>query len=844
MQNKLFLVAFLLLLVLPNATAQNKQDKIPLTDLFVLLQERYQHRFNYVQDVVLDVSVALPNLNTSLEEILQLLEKETGLQFEILSGNIVSVRKIRSLLFCGYLKNKDNLQAVSGATIQVEKISAITNSAGYFELEMPPRNSMVRIRHVGFKTLSRNLTNFNTKRCSEVYLIPQVQALSEVVLSSYLAKGISKVNDGSFEIDFEQFTTLPGLIDADVLQSVQAFPGIQSVNETVSNINIRGGTHDQNLIEWDRIKMYQSGHFFGLISMFHPQITQKVSLYKNGTTASATDGVSGTISMETDKMIATKFKGTVGVNLTDVNAFVDLPTGSNSSIQIAGRSSYNGLVETPTYTNYFERISQDTEIENTPGRSVNDALSFDFYDGSLRWLYQPNDENEIRVNFMIAGNDLVFNENASFNNEIQTRESSLQQTSIAGGIEYKRRWNDRFQSVLHLYESDYKLRGINADIQNSLRFLQENIVSETGVRLDTYYQLTDNIQWANGYQFAETKVTNLNDVDSPRFRSLIGEVLRTHAVFSEARYRSKDRFTNLSLGARANYLAKFDRVRIEPRLSFNQRFLSFFTVEVLGELKHQSISKVINFQNDFLGIERRRWQLSDNDSIPVITSKQASVGLNYSRKGWLVSTDVYYKKVDGITTQSQGFQNQYEFTKSAGSYDAIGADVLIRKQYNFSALPKGSNLNTWISYSYLSSDYTFEALPEVSFPNNFDITHSFTAGTTFSWKDLSISAGYNWRSGKPATRLVPGNEVVNGTLNFDTANSERLPEFSRLDLSAAYSLLLTKDIPMQLSISIWNVLDKQNIINNFYRVNDQDEAQEFTQRSLGLTPNVSLRVYF
>ena len=43
---------------------------------------------------------------------------------------------------------------------------------------------------------------------------------------------------------------------------------IISVDESVANINIRGGTHDQNLFLWNNIRMFQTGHFFGLISAF------------------------------------------------------------------------------------------------------------------------------------------------------------------------------------------------------------------------------------------------------------------------------------------------------------------------------------------------------------------------------------------------------------------------------------------------------------------------------------------------------------------------------------------------------------------------------------------------
>jgi hypothetical protein len=43
-------------------------------------------------------------------------------------------------------------------------------------------------------------------------------------------------------------------VDPDVLQSIQALPGVESTNESIANINVRGGTNDQNLMLWDNIK--------------------------------------------------------------------------------------------------------------------------------------------------------------------------------------------------------------------------------------------------------------------------------------------------------------------------------------------------------------------------------------------------------------------------------------------------------------------------------------------------------------------------------------------------------------------------------------------------------------
>ncbi len=147
-------------------------------------------------------------------------------------------------------------------------------------------------------------------------------------------------------------------------------PGIQSANETVSDINIRGGTNDQNMILWDGIKMYQTGHFFGLISAFNPQITNSAQVIKNGTSVDYSDGVSGTILMKTDRKLNESFSTSLGLNFINADFFTDIPTSHNSSLQIAGRKAISNLFNTPTYTSYFNRIQQDTEIQDFTDREA------------------------------------------------------------------------------------------------------------------------------------------------------------------------------------------------------------------------------------------------------------------------------------------------------------------------------------------------------------------------------------------------------------------------------------------------------------------------------------------
>ena len=658
-----------------------------------------------------------------------------------------------------------------------------------------------------------------------------LQQLPEVIVPSYIIKGISKLNTGAFKIDFSKFTMLPGLIEADVLQSIQAFPGIQSINENVSNISIRGGSHDQNLILWDGIKMYQSGHFFGLISMYNPQITEDVLLYKNGSDVSYTDGVSGTILMKTDNEINSDFKGNIGVNFIDANGFADIPISKRSSIQVALRKSISDFIQTPAYNNFFDKISEDTEVENSMNTVMNSDKEFDFYDVSFRWIYRISDKDELRINFINVANELVFNENT----EDESRQSNVNQNSIAGAVHYNKIWNSNWQTAVELYETDYKLKAVNANIADSQRFLQENIVSETSFKLKNQYQFSENISFLGGYHFVETEVTNLDDVDVPRFRSLISEVVRTHGLFSQLNYNSFDRRTVLNAGLRFNYIGKFKKQIWEPRLNFSHKFLDGFNVEVLGEMKHQNTSQVINFQNDFLGVEKRRWQLSNDKDIPVIRSQQVSVGVNYSKRGWQISTDAYYKKVKNITAQSQGFQNQFEFVQAIGDYKANGVDFILRKQVN--------NFNIWLSYAFLNSDYQFETFSENEFPSNYNIRHATTLGTTYTNRNLRISTGLNWFSGNPTTLPVAGNEIVNNNINFEPSNSSELKDYLKLDISALYHINLGLKTKADIGASVWNLFNRNNQINNFFRLNN-GQVDETLQTSLGFYPNLLMRVYF
>ncbi|NCQ58577.1 MAG: TonB-dependent receptor, partial [Flavobacteriales bacterium] len=576
------------------------------------------------------------------------------------------------------------------------------------------------------------------------------QRLEEITITNYLTKGITQLNDGTTTIKPETFGILPGLIEPDILQTIQALPGILSVDETVSNINVRGGTHDQNLFLWDGIKMYQSGHFFGLISSFNPYTTKRVNVFKNGTRAKYGDGISSVIDMQLSNKIDHEFKAGVGFNLINADAFAKIPLSKKTELQLSTRRSITDLMVTPTYDQYFKRIFQDSDLTSTKddSYSISQNEDFYFYDITAKFLYNITKSDKVRVHFLQVNNDLNYDEQSTINDTNEALNSRLSQQNLAVGITYTKNWSERLSTTSQVYVSKYNLDATNFDVLNNQRLIQENEVQDGSAKFDINYIASQNVNINGGYQFSEIGVANLEDVNNPDFRSYIKEVIRSHAIYAESSWLSNNANSHLKFGTRVNYHKKFEMFLVEPRFSFSQRFFNHFRFEILGELKSQTTSQIIDLQNDFLGIEKRRWMLSDNENIPVIKSKQISIGIHFNKNKLLISAEAYIKYVDGITTRSQGFQNQYQFVNAVGSYQIKGVDFLLNKQFN-------DLISTWFSYTYSKNDYTFKTLNNGNpFPNNADIRHAISLAGTYTYNNIKLALGLNWHSGKPNTTPV------------------------------------------------------------------------------------------
>lgn len=825
-------------------SAQDEGKAILLKNIFENISKKHNITLNYIEEEIAIFKIVPPKEELSLNEKLNYISLKTKLRFKVISDNYISVFNNKKLdkPLCGYVLDSETKAPVIYATIKLIGTGYTTTSdeKGFFQIKENAPNE-IEISHVSYEKMKINAMSLYAENCLEIFLKATVNELQTVEAPVILTKGISKKFDGTFELKPKKFGLLPGLIEPDVFMTMNQLPGIANTDETVSNISVRGGTHDQNLFLWNGIRLYQTSHFFGLISALNPNLANTIKISKNGSSPFYDESVSSVIDISTHSNLIENSSSSVGLNLINADFYTKFKLSKKSNLEISFRKSITDFLETPTYKNYSDKVFQNTTVSNLSTSENIDFSSkkdFSFYDATVQYHQKLNDTNEFYIDLITISNNLDVTQSKLENNISISKKSLLEQQTFGGSLLFKRNWNTKNKTDLSGYASYYKINSENQSIVSSQIFNQENDVLDLGLRLQNTHFLNDNFTFSNGYQLNEIGIRNIDKVSSPLFSRNIKDVLLSHSLIASLFFQSNNKKLKTTLGLRANYFEKFKKNSIEPRLQLNYAFSNSFQIEILSEQKTQNTSQVIDLQQDFLGIEKRRWVIANDSTIPIIKSSQLSIGFTFKKKNWLINVDNFYKKINGITSKSQGFQNQLEFVRINGDYTIFGTELLIQKQFK--------KFTTSVNYSFSQNDYQFDSFTPTIFPNNFEINHSLLWNAIYDFKNLKIALGTKWFTGKPTT--LPTNSssfLTTQEIEYQQPNSTNIENYFQLNFSSSYSIKMKEKTKFQIGFSIQNILNKDNITNSYYRINKNTSTiEQVNNKSLKLTPNVNLRYFF
>jgi hypothetical protein len=831
---------FIFFLVL-NLSAQNKGNAIPLKKILIEIEQQHQVNFNYTEDNVAGLQVTPPKKTLSLEQKLQYLAKKTNLAFENIGNQFINIYKKEkeAIRICGNVFSGTDKKPIENANVTLtNKTQIATDAKGYFECNKADANLLI-ISHVGFISKRILLGKSDAENCIQIVLDPEITQLEEIKANAILASGISKNTDGSFEIKPKKFGILPGLIEPDALQTMQQIPGVNSLDESVSSINVRGGTHDQNLFLWNGIRMFQTGHFFGLISVFNPNLAHTISIYKNGSSSFYGESVSSVVAISSTAENTEKNAFSAGINMINADVYAKYNVSKKSYIEISARKSITDFVETPTYREYFNKVFQNTTITDFSKSQNIDYQSdkkFGFYDATLKYAQKIGSKDQIILDLITIKDNLEVFQSATIYDMNRSEDNVLRQQNYGGNLSWKRNWNSFNTTKINVYNSSYELLANQKTTFGDQVVIQENTVNNNGVNLENNHIISPKFSLNDGYQFNEMGITNLEQVSNPDFYRKVKDVLRTHAFIVEGKFNDTLSRIYFKAGTRINYIEKFKKFIVEPRMQLSYGINKNLNLELLGELKSQNSQQIIDLQKDYFGIEKRRWITSNDSTIPIQRSRQISLNLFYKKNDWLLDIESFYKKVKGITTSSQGFQNQLEFVKTTGNYEVWGAEMLIQKKMN--------HFLTWLSYTYNHNNYHFSNYEYPSFPNNFQLMHTVSWAGIYEKNNFKIALGTKWSSGRPKTSPdLSQIDLSDPVLVYNKPNNTNLHIFSQVNISSTYKWETEKGIQYKIGLSILNILNRRNEISEYYRVSSlSNSIEEVETFSLQRTPNLSFRI--
>lgn len=835
-----------------------------LSELINRYQKDFGINFSFSDKDIRGVKISYQKRTLAINEFVELVEAQTSLILKRLAdNNYVFIKKSETITVCGQVVDANSLEPIVAASIQIKNSGkgVISDAYGRFTLKILERDHLV-IEHIGYGIRELSAIDFTKEDdCPTIVLEESSELLSEVLITDYLTKGIVKNIDGSVSISPKNLKIMPGLTEPDVMQSLQLLPGINSPNENATALSIRGGSSDHNLYIWDGIKMYHTGHLFDQISAFNPYITDNVKIYRSGTSAKYGDRISGIIDISTDNKIPEKITGGMGSNLINADMFLKLPLSKNVGLIVSGRRSITDFVQTQPFNQIVERVFQLDSLTSL----IADEEDFDlldrnfgsyFYDATGKLIIQASKKDKIQFSSLFIKTVIEKITNAKRIEQDPNTSVSMDTNTISNfglSFNWERQHSKKFSTLTKGYFSDYTNDELSESFvafegdefegtrirsnANSLKDISAEFL--TNYRIGPYQNLT------TGYQFSHNEVFVDRDVYN------FGGILNTHTLFSE--YGFKNDKVLINIGARVSRLNRIERTFFEPRLFSSYQLTKHSRITLTGEVKNQLLNQLYVFPGGTsFGPSINPWTIgfrpleSGLASFPTLPlrNKQVTLGWIYSRRGWTLDLEAYFKDLDGISSYGDNFSTRRYYTGTATIY---GLDFLLKKRYR--------NYRIWLSYSLSKNDVTFPDFQKESFPGGSDKRHAFNFSQTLQIKDFELALGWTYSTGRPYTGVESDVfEGDNSDINFEvlSPNNSRVPDYHRLDASLVYRFKWANEENKNamFGISLLNVYDRANLINRETTVRSEPTsdlgfvATELEEFSLGFTPNVVFRINF
>ena len=685
------------------------------------------------------------------------------------------------------------------------------------------------------------------------------------------------------ELAPEQVSVLPSLGERDLFRAFQLLPGVSGSNEASSGLYVRGGTPDQNRVEYDGFRVYHVDHLFGYFSAFNMDAVDTVELSKGGYEARYGGALSSVMQITGKSGRLDRAAGSFGAGLLSFNGVYETPLFNNrGSGLLAVRRSFQGPL--------YDKILNLYDNSPAPGRpggggfgpgggrfsTFSSQPSSSFYDVNGKLLFNPSASDSVSVS-LYRGNDNLDNSRSlqvpeglferllargidpaerglDINSSLDI--SDVRDSGNTGvGLVWSRQWNSSVLSEVSLGYSRFQ------DVRDRARQIGSNAnpSAESNLVDDLTFRATVPITLGVGHTFeGGVEVTgnrlsySLQSGQGQGARLGAGPLAsvlnrdeggRLAAAFLQDRWLIGSRLL-LVPGVRLTHFDRTGGRYTEPRLAATLFLTDAFKLKTAAGRYYQFTNRIT--REDVLQGNREFWSLSDGTTVPVAEATHLIGGASYERSDLLVDVELFTKDLTDLTQFAPRFAAasddlDYDAFFYRGTGTARGGELLVQK--------RSGQHTGWASYTLSAVEEWFPDLQAAPFPATHDQRHEVKLVNLYQMGDWHLSQTWIYASGKPYTEPI-GLETVDrpfgGTIDRVVAgpkNGGRLPAYHRLDVALNREFFVQNAMRGVFSLTLFNLYDRTNVWYKEFEV-IENEIIENDIRLMGRTVNAAVTLKF
>ena len=733
----------------------------------------------------------------------------------------------------GFVYDKETGEPMMLTNVMLEntQIGTTTDVNGYFVLsKIKTGNYSIKVTSLGYETYTAPIkVEKNKVLALKIDLAPSATELQTIEIQGRqeVARIESQVSiEKITSKDIQQMPSIGG--QADLAQYIQVLPGVVFSGDQGGQLYIRGGSAIHNKVLLDGMVVYNPFHSIGLFSVFETDIIRNADIYTGGFSAQYGGRISSVMDITTKDGNKKQFSGKLAASTFGANLLLEGPLLKKKdyslSYILSAKNSYLSKTSTSIYS------------------YMNKELPYDYFDLYGKLTLATDNGSKINIfglNFTDKVNQYEAIQNFNWvNRAFGTNFLIIPGTSSAlveGVIAY----------------SDYTMN-MNETTTNQNQM--SNIGGfNVGMSVTNFFG-DDRLKYGMEMEGNTTKTSyKINDTITD-YSTEIG----LYAI-----YKLLYRNVLVEPSLRLSYYASLGDVFLEPRLSAKWNVTKKFRFKLASGMYSQTFldtksdRDIVNLFTGYLTVTP---DLNIVDSFRgnpinsyVQTSNHFIFGAEYDiLRNFNLNVELYYKTMSNLTSINRDklYADDQEHIEKPG---------YLRKEYtvengkaygaDFSLKYDDGRLYVWTIYSLgkvIREGEMQTYAPHYDRRHNVNVLINYQMGQS---RDFEISVRWNFGSGFPYSPTASMVEMLdfsnginsdfisqNGTLTtiYGELNSERLPNYHRLDISAKKRFDIGKRSILEINLSVTNVYNRNNL---FYwnRITSQRVDQLPIMPSLGIT---------